>query len=136
MRGGPWTSGDSRRLNRVVPAPAGGGTAPEVFARFRAHDWIGNSRNTADEDVIRTLASMAGFTPRITHRADSLDLVQDMIIAGLGVGLLPLGRAVQPGVRLLPLTGPRIELRAYAVARRRLGRKELRQYPIPVRWWR
>ena len=102
-----------------VPArePAGGGTAPEVFARFRAHDWIGNSRSTADEDVIRTLASMAGFTPRITHRADSLDLVQDMIIAGLGVGLLPLGRPVQPGVRLLPLTGPRIELRAYAVAR-------------------
>ena len=52
---------------------SGGGTAPEVFARFRAHDWIGNSRSTADEDVIRTLASMAGFTPRITHRADSLE---------------------------------------------------------------
>jgi DNA-binding transcriptional LysR family regulator len=103
-----------------VPArePAGGGTAAEVFARFRAHDWIGNSRNTADEDVIRTLASMAGFTPRITHRADSLDLVQDMITAGLGVGLLPLGQPVQPGVRLLPLSGPRIELRAYAAARR------------------
>jgi DNA-binding transcriptional LysR family regulator len=102
-----------------VPAhePADDGTAPEVFARFRARDWIGNSRNTADEDVIRTLASMAGFTPRITHRADSLDLVQDMITAGLGVGLLPLGHPVRPGVRLLPLTGPRIELRAYAVAR-------------------
>ena len=61
---------------------------------------------------------MAGFTPRITHRADSLDLVQDMITAGLGVGLLPLGHPVQPGVRLLPLTSPGIELRAYAVARR------------------
>ncbi len=24
----------------------------------------------------------------------------------------------------------------YAVAVRRLARKELRQYPIPVRWWR
>jgi hypothetical protein len=41
-----------------------------------------------------------------------------MITAGLGVGLLPLGQPVQPGVRLLPLTGPRIELRAYAAARR------------------
>jgi DNA-binding transcriptional LysR family regulator len=97
--------------------PADAGTAPEVFARFRARDWIGNSRNTADEDVIRTLASMAGFTPRITHRADSLDLVQDMITAGLGVGLLPLGQAVRPGVRLLPLAGPGVDLRAYAVAR-------------------
>lgn len=95
-----------------------GGPAPEVFARFRARDWIGNSRSTADEDVIRTLASMAGFTPRIAHRADSLELIQDMITAGMGVGLLPLGHPVQPGVQLVPLTGPRIELRAYAAARR------------------
>lgn len=65
------------------------GATLEVLARFAGHDWIVNSRNTADETVIRTLASMAGFTPRITHQADSLDLVQGMITAGLGVGLLP-----------------------------------------------
>jgi DNA-binding transcriptional LysR family regulator len=103
-----------------VPArePADGGAAPDMFARFGAHDWIGNSRSTADEEVIRTIAAMAGFTPRITHRADSLDLIQDMITAGLGVGLLPAGHPVQPGVRLLPLTSPHVELRAYAAARR------------------
>jgi DNA-binding transcriptional LysR family regulator len=92
-------------------------TTLQVFADFRDHDWIGNSRNTADEDVIRTLAAMAGFTPRITHQADSLDLVQDMIIAGLGVGLLPAGYTIHPGVGFLPLTGPDVELRAYAVTR-------------------
>jgi DNA-binding transcriptional LysR family regulator len=110
-----WTA----RWGLGVPAHqyAGDGTTLEVFARFRTHNWIGNSRNTADEDVIRTLASMAGFTPRITHQADSLDLVQDMIAAGLGVGLLPLGQATHPRVRLLPLTAPHIELRAYALAR-------------------
>jgi DNA-binding transcriptional LysR family regulator len=109
----PWGLG--------VPAGepgAGRDRSPETFARFRARDWIGNSRNTADEDAIRTLAAMAGFSPRITHRADSLGLVEDMITAGLGVGLLPHGRPVQPGVRLLPLSGPAVELRAYAVARR------------------
>jgi DNA-binding transcriptional LysR family regulator len=103
-----------------VPAretAARGGTTLEEFARFRAHDWIGNSRNTADEDVIRTVASMAGFTPRITHQADSLELVQDMITAGLGVGLLPAGQAASPRIRLIPLNGPRVELRAYAAAR-------------------
>lgn len=111
-----WTA----RWGLAVPAreAAGGGSAPEVFARFRTHDWIGNSRSTADEDVIRTLAAMAGFTPRVTHRADSLDLIQDMITAGLGVGLLPLSHPVKTGVRILPLTGPHIELRAYAAARR------------------
>ncbi|WP_275466891.1 LysR family transcriptional regulator [Streptomyces noursei] len=93
------------------------GTTVEVFARFAAHDWIVNSRNTADETVIRTLASMAGFTPRITHRADNLDLVQGMITAGLGVGLLPAGTPTFPDVRLLPLTAPDVVLRAYAVAR-------------------
>ncbi|MFG2789525.1 LysR family transcriptional regulator [Streptomyces sp. NPDC048419] len=89
----------------------------DVFARFRAQDWIVNSRSTADETVIRTLASMAGFTPRITHQVDSLDLVQGMITTGLGVGLLPLGIPTFPGVRLIPLIDPRVTLRAYAVAR-------------------
>jgi DNA-binding transcriptional LysR family regulator len=105
-----------------VPVDAGvdvPGTADtrDVFARFRTKDWIVNSRNTADETVIRTLASMAGFTPRITHQVDSLDLVQGMITTGLGVGLLPLGTPTFPGVRLIPLTDPRVTLRAHAVAR-------------------
>ena len=110
-----WTA----RWGLGVPAreTADEGTTLDVFARFRGHDWIGNSRNTADEDVIRTLAAMAGFTPRITHQADSLDLVQDVITAGFGVGLLPLGHERKPGVRLLPLTAPEVEMRAYAVAR-------------------
>jgi DNA-binding transcriptional LysR family regulator len=110
-----WTS----RWGLGVPAhePARGETTLEIAARFGAHDWIGNSRNSADEDVIRTLASMAGFTPRITHQADSLDLVQDMIAAGLGVGLLPLGPPARPGVGLLPLAGPPVELQAYACVR-------------------
>jgi DNA-binding transcriptional LysR family regulator len=110
-----WTA----RWGLGVPAreSGGDGTTTEVFARFAASDWIANSRNTADEAVIGTLASMAGFTPRFTHRADSLDLVQDMITAGLGVGLLPVGQPVGPGVRLLPLTDPFVELRAYAVTR-------------------
>jgi DNA-binding transcriptional LysR family regulator len=110
-----WTA----RWGLAVPASEAesGETTLQVFARFRARNWIGNSRNTADEDVIRTLASMAGFTPRITHEADSLDLVQDMIIAGLGVGLFPLGQEIRPGARVLPLAAPDVELRAYAVTR-------------------
>jgi DNA-binding transcriptional LysR family regulator len=110
-----WTA----RWGLGVPASetAPGATALQVFAHYRAHDWIGNSRNTADESVIRTIAAMAGFIPRITHQADSLDLVQDMITVGLGVGLLPLGHDTRPGVRIFPLAAPDVELRAYAVAR-------------------
>ncbi|MFF9427897.1 LysR family transcriptional regulator [Streptomyces sp. NPDC014746] len=108
----PWGLGVPSRAD--VPD---GAAAPEVFARFRDQDWIVNSRHTADETVVRTLASMAGFTPRITHRADSLDLVQGMITAGLGVGLLPVATPTFPAVRLVPLADPHVELRAHAVAR-------------------
>jgi DNA-binding transcriptional LysR family regulator len=111
-----WTA----RWSLGVPAGPGTrtGRATEVFAHYAEHDWIVNSRNTADETVIRTLASMAGFTPRFTHQADSLDLVQGMIAAGLGVGLLPEATAALPTVRIVPLAEPAIELRAFAAARR------------------
>jgi DNA-binding transcriptional LysR family regulator len=103
----------------AVPAPA----VPDPpgatrFAAFRDHDWIVNSRNTADEDVVRTVAAMAGFEPRVAHRADGLALVQDLIVAGLGVGLLPADQPTIPGVALLPLRDPAVHMRCYAVVRR------------------
>lgn len=101
----PWGLG--------VPAPA----QPAPFASYAERDWIVNSRNTADEDALRTLASMAGFTPRIVHRIDSLDLVEELIVTGHGIGLLPRDRATRRGVRVLPLKDPAVVLRAYAVTR-------------------
>ena len=106
----PWHLG--------TPAgPGSRGTAAEVFRRYRDDPWIVNSRNTADEDVVRIVASLAGFEPRITQRADSLDLVYDMILAGLGVGLLPAGRPAVRGVTLRRLRQPDVVLRSYAVTR-------------------
>ena len=107
-----WGLGTPTAKGRV------GGTALEVFRRFADYDWIVNSRNSGDEEVIRTVASLAGFQPRITHRVDSLELVQDMILAGLGVGLLPAGRPVRRGVALRPLGQPDVTQRPFAVTRR------------------
>jgi DNA-binding transcriptional LysR family regulator len=103
----PWSLGVPD-----TPTPGAG------LRAYAGHDWIVNSRNTADEDVIRTLAAISGFTPQVVHQADSLALVQDLIVAGLGVGMLPADQPVRPGVRLVPLTGPPVVLRAYAVTRR------------------
>ena len=107
----PWSLGTPSAPGRA------GGTAVEVFRRYRDHAWIVNSRNTADEEVVRIIASLAGFEPRITQRADSLDLVQDMILAGLGVGLLPAGRPAARGVTLRRLRQPEVIQRSYAVTR-------------------
>ncbi|MFE6646525.1 LysR substrate-binding domain-containing protein [Nocardioides sp. NPDC057772] len=87
-------------------------------ATFDGRDWIVNSRHTADEEVLRTLASMAGLTPRIIHRVDALELVDDLILAGHGLALLPRGRTSRRGVAVRPLTDPTVRLRAFAVTRR------------------
>ncbi|MDR7251315.1 DNA-binding transcriptional LysR family regulator [Nocardioides sp. BE266] len=88
------------------------------LADLADRDWIVNSRNTADEVALRTLASRAGFTPRVVHRIDSLELVDDLVVAGRGVGLLPRGRASRRGVSVVRLKDPSVFLRAYAVTRR------------------
>jgi DNA-binding transcriptional LysR family regulator len=106
----PWGLG--------VPAtdrPTSRATDLSVYAD---HDWIVNSRNTADEEVVRTLASLVGFTPRVVHRIDSLELLEDLVDAGRGVGLLPLDHRATRPVRVLPLADPGATLRAYAVVRR------------------
>jgi DNA-binding transcriptional LysR family regulator len=96
-------------------------TATNAVADLRAFSesvWIVNSRNTADEDAVRTLASLAGFTPHIAHQIDSLDLVEDLILDGYGVGLLPVNRPTRDGVAVLDLSEPSVILTAYAAARR------------------
>jgi DNA-binding transcriptional LysR family regulator len=98
-----------------LAVPAGG--LAEIGA-YADHTWIVNSRNTADEDAVRTLASLAGFKPRIAHEIDSLDLVEDLIVSGHGVGLLPINRPTHPGVTVLSLSDPAVVMTAYAVTRR------------------
>jgi hypothetical protein len=93
-------------------------TVSPISVRSRIPVWIVNSRNTADEDAVRTLAALAGFTPRITHQIDSLDLVEDLILDGHGVGLLPVNRPLRDGLAILRLSDPTVILTAYAVIRR------------------
>jgi DNA-binding transcriptional LysR family regulator len=108
----PWSLG-------VPKGAAGtGGSAPEVFRSFQNRDWIGNSRNPADEEVLRLISSMAGFEPRMRHQADSLDLVEDLIFAGMGIGLLPADWKPRKGIVLVPLAEPDVSVRAYARTRR------------------
>jgi DNA-binding transcriptional LysR family regulator len=105
----------------VPAADVASGVSGADLNAWSDYPWIVNSRNTADEDAVRTLASLAGFSPLINHRIDSLDLVDDLIVAGYGIGLLPHDRPPRPGVRVLELVAPPVVLTAYAVTR--LGRE-------------
>jgi DNA-binding transcriptional LysR family regulator len=105
----PWGLG--------VLAEAAVGDVADLRTRADS-SWIVNSRNTADEGAVRTLAGLAGFTPRIAHEIDSLDLVEDLILGGHGVGLLPMNRPTRAGIRVMRLVDPSVVLTAYAVTRR------------------
>ncbi|KAB1654534.1 LysR family transcriptional regulator [Pseudoclavibacter chungangensis] len=105
------------RWGLAVPsgrAPLMPGGAAELFDAYRDSDWIANSRNRADEDVLRTIAALAGFEPRMRHEAESLDLVEDLVRAGMGIGLLPESRTPVEGVTIVPLHDPEVHLRASA----------------------
>ena len=91
---------------------------PAELSDYADRTWIVNSRNTADEDTVRTLGAMAGFVPRIAHQIDSLELAEDLIVAGYGVGLLPIDRPASPGITVVPLSGPSVIHTAYAVTRK------------------
>jgi DNA-binding transcriptional LysR family regulator len=111
----------SARWHLAVPlgdAPTRTAASADVLRRYADADWIVNSRDTADATVLLAIAAPAGFVPRFTHRVDSLELVQDLIIAGLGVALLPADEPLREGVRRLELRDPGADLRAYAVTRR------------------
>ena len=110
----PWGLG--------VPADEAPADGLADLADWAERPWIVNSRNTADEHAVRTLGSLAGFTPVICHHIDALELVEDLIVAGYGVGLLPLGRPTSRGVRVLRLEDPEVVLTTYAVTR--LGRED------------
>ena len=101
-RPGPGAATRSRR-SRATATTSGSSTPATTPTSWRWPRW----------------PRSAGFTPTVRHRSDSLDLLQDMIVAGLGVGLLPQDGPTRDGVRVLPLRDPDVRLRAHAVGRPR-----------------
>jgi DNA-binding transcriptional LysR family regulator len=111
----PWALGIPSTAARSTPKRTDAAT---LFQAFADTPWIVNSRNVADERAVRTIAAMAGFQPDIAHHIDSLELVQDLIVAGFGVGLLPADQKRARGVTLVPVRDPDVTLRSYAAIRR------------------
>ncbi|GAA4376179.1 LysR substrate-binding domain-containing protein [Paeniglutamicibacter cryotolerans] len=113
----PWGLGVRSEEAKALGGKDGAADAATIFTAFGKHHWIGNSRNIADETVLRIIASIAGFEPDMRHQSDSLDLVEELILARLGVGLLPMDRPACSVITILPLHHPDLRLRAYARTR-------------------
>jgi DNA-binding transcriptional LysR family regulator len=92
------------------------GTLDDLEA-FRHASWIGNSRDSADDELVSRLCALGGWTPRIGHRVDSLELVIVLVLAGHGVGLLPVDAPGADRLRRVPLTLARADRRMWSVVR-------------------
>ena len=60
-----------------------------ALATLSDSPWIAGLDGTQFGAALEQACRAAGFTPRIVHRADDGLLVQTLVAAGLGVGLLP-----------------------------------------------
>jgi DNA-binding transcriptional LysR family regulator len=94
---------------------------PADLAPLRELDWIGNSRDGGDDELGQRLCAMAGFTPRVRHRADSLELLADLVTAGEGVSVLPADRPEARRVRTVALDLVPTEQRTWGLVRAGTG---------------
>jgi DNA-binding transcriptional LysR family regulator len=79
--------------------------------------WIGVEGGLMVDDVLRSLAAISGVQPRIMQRVNDFRVVEELVLAGVGVALLP--RYVLPTRDLIrkPLGGVHIARRIEAVTR-------------------
>ena len=90
---------------------------PADLEPLRELEWIGNSRDGGDDELAERLCAMAGWTPRVRHRADSLELLADLVAAGQGVSVLPAEAPEVRRVRTVALDLVRTEQRMWSVVR-------------------
>lgn len=79
--------------------------------------WIGVEGGLMVDDVLRSLAAISGVIPRIVQRVNDFRVLEELVIAGIGVGLLPRYVLTARELTRKPLDGVRIARRIEAVTR-------------------
>ncbi|BBY59360.1 LysR family transcriptional regulator [Mycolicibacterium sarraceniae] len=79
--------------------------------------WIGVEGGLMVDDVLRSLATISGVHPRIVQRVNDFRVVEELVVAGVGVALLPRYILTARDLTRKPLSGVRIARRIEAVTR-------------------
>ncbi|WP_159945192.1 MULTISPECIES: LysR family transcriptional regulator [unclassified Nocardiopsis] len=66
--------------------------------------WVASPYRGDEEALVRRMCADAGFTPRIVHRIDNLELFERLAAEGVGVGIVPrLSAVTRRGVAHAPV---------------------------------
>ncbi|GAB3717227.1 LysR family transcriptional regulator [Nocardiopsis oceani] len=66
--------------------------------------WITSPYRGDEEALLHRMCADAGFTPKIVHRIDTLELFEELVASGVGVGVVPrLSTTTRRGVAHAPL---------------------------------
>jgi DNA-binding transcriptional LysR family regulator len=90
----------------------------EVALRELADEsWIGVEGGLVVDDVLRSLATISGVQPRIVQRLNDFRVVEELVLAGVGVALMPRYALVVRDLVRKPIGGVRAARRIEAVTR-------------------
>jgi DNA-binding transcriptional LysR family regulator len=93
-------------------------TRKRVPLRELAHEpWIGVGWGLVFDDVLRSLATISGVAPRIVQRVNDLRVVEELVLAGIGIALMPRYSPTVRGLVRKPLGGVNAARRVEAVTR-------------------
>jgi DNA-binding transcriptional LysR family regulator len=93
-------------------------TRPRVPLRELADEpWIGVEGGLVVDDVLRSLSAISGVSPRIVQRVNDFRVVEELVLAGVGVALLPRYALTVRELIRKPLRGVRAARRIEAVTR-------------------
>lgn len=93
----------------LLSQPSAGGADSRTMTRRRLREladasWIASPYRGDEENLVRRMCADAGFSPRIRHRIDNLDVFEQLVAAGGGVGVVPrLSAVTRRGVTHSPL---------------------------------
>ncbi len=90
----------------------------EIALRELADEsWIGVERGLVVDDVLLSLAATTGIQPRIMERVNDFRVVEELVLAGVGVALMPRHALLVRDLVRKPLGGVRAARRIEAVTR-------------------
>jgi DNA-binding transcriptional LysR family regulator len=79
--------------------------------------WIGVEGGLVVDDVLRSLSAITGVSPRIVQRVNDFRVVEELVLAGVGIALLPRYALTVRDLIRRPLGGVRAARRIEAVTR-------------------